>query len=39
VIVGIVNHEGKEVSYRVEIVVGSQESTEVGPVVLVNEQK
>jgi len=39
VIVGVVNHEGKEVSYRVEVVVGSQESTEVGPVVLVNEQK
>jgi len=39
VIVGIVNHEGKEVSYRVEVVVGSQESTEVGPVVLVDEQK
>lgn len=39
VIVGIVNHEGKEVSYRVEVVAGSQESTEVGPVVLVDEQK
>ncbi len=39
VIVGVVNHEGKEVSYRVEVVVGSQESTEVGPVVLVDEQK
>jgi uncharacterized membrane protein len=39
VIVGIVNHEGKEVSYRVEVVVGSRESTEVGPVVLVDEQK
>jgi uncharacterized membrane protein len=39
VIVGIVNHEGKEVSYRVEVFMGSEKSTEVGPVMLVDEQK
>ena len=39
VIVGIINHEGKEVSYRVEVVIGEKKSTEVGPLVLLDEQK
>lgn len=39
VTVVIVNHEGKQVSYRVEVVIGSKKSGEAGPVVLVNEQK
>ena len=39
VIAGIVNHEGKEVSYRVEVFIGSEKSSEVGPVVLVDGQK
>jgi len=39
VIAGIVNHEGREVSYRVEVVIGSDKTTEVGPVMLADEQK
>jgi len=39
VIVGIINHEGKEVSYRMEVVIGSEKITEVRPVVLADEQK
>ena len=38
-IVGIINHEEKQVSYRVEVAIGSTKSAEVGPVVLANEQK
>jgi uncharacterized membrane protein len=38
-IVGIVNHEGREVSYRVEVVISSKKSYEIGPVVLVDEEK
>jgi uncharacterized membrane protein len=38
VIVGILNHEGEEVNYRVEVVIGSS-IIEVGPVTLANEQK
>ena len=37
--VGIVNHEGKEVTYRVELVMGSQKIKGVEPVVLVDKQK
>jgi uncharacterized membrane protein len=39
VMVGIINHEGKEVSYRVEVIIGSDKSTEAGPVTLADEQK
>jgi uncharacterized membrane protein len=39
VTVGIINHEGKEVSYRVEVAIGDKKSTEVGPVTLADEQK
>lgn len=39
VIVGIVNHEGEVVSYRVEVRIGGVRNNEVGPVVLANEQK
>ena len=39
VTVGIINHEKTEVSYRVEVVVSGKKSTEVGPVVLADEQK
>jgi len=38
-IVGIVNHERREVSYRVEVVISSKKSYEIGPVVLVDEEK
>ncbi len=38
-IVGIINYEGREVSYRVEVLIDSKKSTEVGPVVLVDGQK
>ncbi len=38
-IVGIVNHEGREVSYRVEVVISSKKSYEIGPVVLLDEEK
>jgi uncharacterized membrane protein len=39
VIVGIINHEGKEVSYRVEVVINDIKAGEVGPIVLLDEQK
>jgi uncharacterized membrane protein len=39
VTVGIINREGKEVSYWVEVVIGSKKITEVGPVTLADEQK
>jgi len=39
VTVGIVNHEHKPVSYRVEVRVGGVENNEVGPVALEHEQK
>lgn len=38
-IVGIINHEQREVSYRVEVVISSKKSYEIGPVVLVDEEK
>ena len=39
VIVGIINHERREVSYRVEVIISGKKSYEVGPVTLVDEQK
>jgi uncharacterized membrane protein len=39
VIVGIVNHEGKEVSYRFEVIIGGKKNIEVVPIVLDDEQK
>ena len=39
VMVGIINHEGREVGYRVEVVIGGVKSNEVGPFVLLDEQK
>lgn len=36
---GIINHERKEISYRVEVVIDGKKSTEVGPMILANEQK
>ncbi len=36
---GIVNHEQREVSYRVEVVINNKKSYDIGPVVLVNEEK
>jgi len=39
VIVGVVNHEGKGISYRVKVVINGKGNAEVGPVVLVHEQK
>ena len=39
VIVGIINHEDKEFSYRVEAVISGNKAGEVGPLVLVDEQK
>lgn len=39
VTVGIINHEGREVRYRVEIIIGNKKYIEVGPVALGDEQK
>lgn len=39
VIAGIINHEGKEARYRVEVVIGGKKITEIGPVALIDEQK
>jgi len=39
VILDIVNHEKAEVSYRVEVTIDGERNTEVGPVVLGDEQK
>ncbi len=39
VIVGIINREHEEVSYRVEVKIDGVKNNEVGPVVLANEQK
>lgn len=39
VIVGIVNHEGEEVSYRLEVRVGNENKSNIEPIVLNNEQK
>jgi len=38
-VVGIVNHEGREVSYRVEVVINSNSRHEIGPLVLADEEK
>jgi uncharacterized membrane protein len=38
VIVGIVNHERKEISYRVEVFIAGQKSNEIGPIMLVDGQ-
>jgi uncharacterized membrane protein len=39
VILGIINHEQVEMSYRVEVLINSMKSYEIGPVVLENEEK
>ena len=39
VIVGIINHENKETTYRVEVVIEGERSNEVEPIVLADEQK
>ncbi len=39
VIVGIINHEGREARYRVEVLIDSEKITETEQVALVNEQK
>jgi len=39
VTVGIVNHEGEEVSYRLEVRVGSEKKRNVEPIMLNTEQK
>lgn len=39
VIVGIINHEEKEVSYRIEVMLGGNKITELGPVTLADAQK
>jgi uncharacterized membrane protein len=39
VIVGIVNHEGQELSYRAEVIIGGKKIAEVGLVMLADEQK
>ena len=39
VIVGIVNHEYEEVSYRVEVKIDGVKNNKLGPVVLAHEQK
>jgi len=39
VIVGIVNHEGKEVSYQLEVRIDSEQKRNIEPIVLNNGQK
>jgi uncharacterized membrane protein len=39
IILGITNHEGKEVSYRIEALIDGVKLGEVGPISLVDEQK
>ena len=39
VIAGIVNHERKEVSCRVEVMISGKKNIEVGQLVLIDEQK
>lgn len=39
VIVGIINHEDKQVSYRVGVMIGGKKSAEIGPIMLADEQK
>jgi uncharacterized membrane protein len=39
VIVGIVNHEQREVSYQIEIIIDGEKSYAIGPIILVNEKK
>jgi uncharacterized membrane protein len=39
VIIGIVNHEGREFSYRVEVVIDGNKYKEIGPIVLTDEQR
>ena len=39
VIVGIVNHEGKEKSYHIEVIIDGVVNGEVGPLVLADEDK
>jgi len=38
VIVGIINHQGVEVNYSVEVVIGGKKTAAVGPVVLADKQ-
>jgi uncharacterized membrane protein len=37
--VGIINHEGKETSYRVELIVDGEKISDIGPVEILNEEK
>ena len=37
--VGIINHEGKETSYRIELIVNSQKVSDIGPVAILDEEK
>jgi uncharacterized membrane protein len=39
VVVGIINHEGKEVNYRIEVSLDGTELSEVGPITVGDEQK
>jgi uncharacterized membrane protein len=39
VIVGIINHENKETSYWIKILIAGQESNEMGPILLVDGEK
>jgi uncharacterized membrane protein len=39
IVVGIINHEGTEVSYRVEVVISSNKGYEIGPIILADEEK
>lgn len=39
VILGIVNHEGREVSYEVNVYINGSPSGEIGPLLLTDEQK
>jgi uncharacterized membrane protein len=37
--VGINNHEGSKVNYRIEVIIDGKKNNEVGPIILSNEQK
>jgi uncharacterized membrane protein len=39
IIVGIINHEGEETEYRVDVLVDNNKIADIGPIVLVNEER
>ena len=37
--VGIINHEGKDVVYRVEVLIGDKKSVVIEPILVIDDQK